>query len=125
MNNSFSNLFNVNPTYSTTISFILGLILVDNLNTAEQNMLGNWIILLGQTILTNASSQNVIESRLQGVRYNINSKEVKSIYNPICYDIKKIREIIKQVYPNSDNDIKILSKSIDELKNKIDNLKKD
>ena len=104
MNNSFSNLFNVNPTYSTTISFILGLILVDNLNTAEQNMLGNWIILLGQTILTNASSQNVIESRLQGVRYNINSKEVKSIYNPICYDIKKIREIKrrrKRLFPSS------------------------
>ena len=124
MNDIFNDLFNINPTYSTSISFILGLILVDNLNTAEQNMLGNWIILLGQTILTNASSQNVIESRLQGVRYNINSKEVKAIYNPIYYDIKTIRKIIKQVYPNSDNEINILSKSIDDLKNKIDNLKK-
>ena len=88
-------------------------------------MLGNWIILLGQTILTNASAQNVIESRLQGTRYNINSKEVKSIYNPIYYDINKIRNIIKTVYPNSNNDIKILYKSIEELKKKLEQIEKD
>ncbi len=125
MKECFEDLFNINPRYSTSISFILGLVLVDSLNTAEQNMIGNWIILLGQTILTNASAQNVIESRIQGTRYNINSKEVKSIYNPVYYDIDKIRKIIKQVYPNSINDINILYKSINELKNKIEQLKKD
>ena len=125
MKECFEDLFNINPRYSTSISFILGLVLVDSLNTAEQNMIGNWIILLGQTILTNAGAQNVIESRIQGTRYNINSKEVKSIYNPVYYDIDKIRKIIKQVYPNSINDINILYKSINELKNKIEQLKKD
>lgn len=125
MKECFEDLFNINPRYSTSISFILGLVLVDSLNTAEQNMIGNWIILLGQTILTNASAQNVIESRIQGTRYNINSKEVKSIYNPVYYDIDKIRKIIKQVYPDSMNDINILYKSINELKNKIEQLKKD
>lgn len=125
MKECFEDLFNINPRYSTSISFILGLVLVDSLNTAEQNMIGNWIILLGQTILTNASAQNVIESRIQGTRYNINSKEIKSIYNPVYYDIDKIRKIIKQVYPNSINDINILYKSINELKNKIEQLKKD
>lgn len=125
MKECFEDLFNINPRYSTSISFILGLVLVDSLNTAEQNMIGNWIILLGQTILTNASAQNVIESRIQGTRYNINSKEVKSIYNPVYYDIDKIRKIIKQVYPNSINDINILYKSINELKSKIEQLKKD
>ena len=125
MKECFEDLFNINPRYSTSISFILGLVLVDSLNTAEQNMIGNWIILLGQTILTNASAQNVIESRIQGTRYNINSKEVKSIYNPVYYDIDKIRKIIKQVYPNSMNDLNILYKSINELKSKIEQLKKD
>lgn len=124
MKDSFEDLFNINPTYSTSIAFILGLLLVSDLNTPEQNMLGNWIILLGQTILTNASAQNVIESRLQGTRYNINSKEVKSMYNPIYYDIEKIKEIIKKVYPNNNTELNIIRKCINELNDKIEELKK-
>ena len=41
MNKSFHDLFNTNPRYSTSISFILGLLLVDSLTAPEQNMLGN------------------------------------------------------------------------------------
>ena len=88
-------------------------------------MIGNWIILLGQTILTNAASQNIIESRIQGPRININSKEVKSIYNPIYYDINKIRDIIYKLYPNSNDQLNSILKSIDELKDKIEKIKKD
>ena len=124
MKDSFDDLFNINPTYSTSIAFILGLLLVSDLNTPEQNMLGNWIILLGQTILTNASAQNVIESRIQGNRYNINSKEVKSVYNPVYYDIRKVKEIINKFYPNS-NELNSIKKYLDELNKKIDEIKKD
>ena len=124
MKDSFDDLFNINPTYSTSIAFILGLLLVSDLNTSEQGMLGNWIILLGQTILTNASAQNVIESRIQGNRYNINSKEVKSIYNPVYYDINKLKEIIKKFYPNN-NELNSIKKYLDELNRKIDEIKKD
>ena len=125
MNKTFNDLFNTNPRYSTSISFILGLVLVDSLNTSEQNMLGNWIILLGQTILTNASAQNVIESRIQGTKVNINYKKVKAIYNPIIYDINKIKEIVNMVYPNNSSDLNTLSKALDDLNKKIDLLKKD
>ena len=124
MKDSFDDLFNINPTYSTSIAFILGLLLVSDLNTSEQGMLGNWIILLGQTILTNASAQNVIESRIQGNRYNINSKEVKSIYNPVYHDINKLKEIIKKFYPNN-NELNSIKKYLDELNRKIDEIKKD
>lgn len=124
MKDSFDDLFNINPTYSTSIAFILGLLLVSDLNTSEQGMLGNWIILLGQTILTNASAQNVIESRIQGNRYNINSKEVKSIYNPVYYDINKLKEIINKFYPNN-NELNSIKKYLDELNKKIDEIKKD
>lgn len=124
MNKTFNDLFDTNPRFSTSIAFILGLVLVDSLNTSEQNMLGNWIILLGQTILTNASAQNVIESRIQGTKVNINSKKVKSIYNPIVYDINKIREIVHKVYPNNSADLNALSKALDDLNKKIDLLKK-
>ena len=125
MKNSFDNIFNTNPRYSTTISFILGLILIDNLTAPEQNMLGNWIILLGQTILTNASNQNLIESRISGGIININSKEVKSIYNPIVYDINKIRDIINTVYPDHNKDVDIICKMIKELESKLNEIKKD
>lgn len=125
MKQSFDDIFNTNPRYSTTIGFILGLVLVDNLTAPEQNMLGNWIILIGQTILTNAASQNIIESRISGGIININSKEVKCIYNPIIYDMNKIRKIIKDVYPSSNRDIDVLKSAIDELNKKLDELKKD
>ena len=124
MKQSYDDIFNTNPRYSTTVGFILGLVLVDSLTAPEQNMLGNWIILIGQTILTNAASQNIIESRINGGIININSKEVKCLYNPVIYDIEKIRKIIKEVYPSSNSDIDVLKKAIDELNKKLDELKK-
>ena len=124
MKESYDDIFNTNPRYSTTIGFILGLVLVDSLTAPEQNMLGNWIILIGQTILTNAASQNIIESRITGGIININSKEVKCLYNPVIYDIEKIRKIIKEVYPSSNSEVDVLKKAIDELNKKLDQLKK-
>lgn len=124
MKQSYDDIFNTNPRYSATVGFILGLVLVDSLTAPEQNMLGNWIILIGQTILTNAASQNIIESRINGGIININSKEVKCIYNPVIYDIEKIRKIIREVYPSSNSDIDVLKKAIDELNKKLDELKK-
>ena len=124
MRESYDDIFNTNPRYSTTIGFILGLVLVDSLTAPEQNMLGNWIILIGQTILTNAASQNIIESRITGGIININSKEVKCLYNPVIYDIEKIRKIIKEVYPSSNSEVDILKKAINELNKKLDQLKK-
>ncbi len=125
MKESYDDIFNTNPRYSTTIGFILGLVLVDSLTAPEQNMLGNWIILIGQTILTNAASQNIIESRINGGIININSKEVKCLYNPVIYDIEKIRKIIRDVYPSSNSDIDVLKKAIDEINKKLDKLKKE
>ena len=125
MNKSFNDLFNLNPRLSTSIAFILGLILVDNLNTSEQNLIGNWIISVGQTILTNASCQNLIESRIQGTKVNINSKEIKCVYNPVMYDINKIKKIINEFYPKSNIEIDTLYKIINELKDKIEEIKKD
>lgn len=125
MKESYDDIFNTNPRYSTTIGFILGLVLVDSLTAPEQNMLGNWIILIGQTILTNAASQNIIESRINGGIININSKEVKCLYNPVIYDIEKIRNIIREIYPSSNSDVDVLKKAIEELNKKLDELKKE
>ena len=39
----------------TTLAFIIGLALIDNLTSTEQNAVGNWIMLIAQTLCTNGS----------------------------------------------------------------------
>ena len=125
MKDNFNKLFNTNPRYSTIFAFILGLVLIDDLDTSEQNMLGEWIMLIAQTIVTNANSQYLIESRIKGRQMNINSKEVKSIYFPFIYDIDKIKSIISTLYPDYNIDTKVLSNYLNDIKNKIDKIKID
>ena len=125
MKDNFNKLFNTNPRYSTIFAFILGLVLIDDLDTSEQNMLGEWIMLIAQTIVTNANCQYLIESRIKGRQMNINSKEVKSIYFPFIYDIDKIKSIISTLYPDYNIDTKILSNYLNDIKNKIDKIKID
>ena len=125
MKELFDELTNTNSKISSSIAFIIGLLLTADLDTAEQNMLGNLIYLIGQTILTNAASQHLIETKIHGKRMNLNSREVKSLYNPVIYDINKIKKIVKELYPNSSEEVELLSKAINDLQRKIDMLKKD
>lgn len=39
----------------TVAAFLLGFILTDNLSSTEQNALGNWLMLVAQTLCTNGS----------------------------------------------------------------------
>lgn len=124
MKDSYNDLFNLNPKYTSSIAFILGMVLTSDLDAYEQNVLGNWLILLGQTIITNAAAQNLIEGRIKGGIININSNEVKSCYNPIIYDINKAKEIIDKVYPDNNMDVHILKNIIENLNKRISELEK-
>ena len=69
----------------TTLAFIIGLALIDNLSSTEQNAVGNWIMLIAQTLCTNGS-------------YTFN-KEWKSHTSngntPVTKDtLEKVRDII-------------------------------
>lgn len=119
------DLFNVNPKYSTIIAFILGLVLIDDFSASEQNAIGEWLILIGQTLLTNSGLQVVIENRINNYKTNINSKELKSIYNPTIFDINKTKDILNQLYKNNTNDIDILYKAINKLQKELDKIKKE
>ena len=125
MKELFDELTNINSKVSTSLSFIIGLLLTSDLDTAEQNMLGNFIFLIGQTIQTNAASQHLIETKIHGKRMNLNSKEIKSIYNPVVYNIDHVKKIVKELYPNNSEDIKIIEKVLKDLQNKINYIKKD
>lgn len=39
----------------TTLAFLIGIALTDNLSGTEQNAVGNFIMLIGQTLCTNGS----------------------------------------------------------------------
>lgn len=125
MKKAYNDIFNVNPNYSTTIAYIIGLLLIDDLSVTEQNTLGNWIMLIAQTIVTHAASQNIIEARIKGGGININSKKVKSIYNPSYYKIEKAKEIIDKAFPNHSFEIDTIINAINELNDKVNELKKE
>lgn len=51
------------PANTFTVSaFAIGLILIDDLTPAEQNSIGNWFMMIGQVLATNASQQQVINN---------------------------------------------------------------
>jgi hypothetical protein len=119
-------LFNINPTVSTLCSYLVGLLLVGDLTASEQSALGNWIFLVGQTLITHGASQAIIENRISGDIININSKENKKIYNPLIYDIQSIREILKETNPNhAKNAIHILQEKVDKLLKDLEQIKKE
>jgi len=125
MRKSINNLFNINPKFSTTAAFVIGLILIDDLTAIEQNAVGEWLILLGQTLITNSGLQMVIENKISNNTININSKELKSIYNPTIYDINKTKDLLNKLYPTYKNEFASLLKIIKKLEKEINNIKKE
>ena len=49
---------------------IVGYILIDDLTANEQNALGNWLMLVGQLVSTNAYYAAVVTERNQGNNFN-------------------------------------------------------
>lgn len=75
---------NIDPGLFTLSAVAVGAVLIDDFDANEQNAIGNWIIMAGQYILTNAAQQQLIESRISRVNININSRAAKNgqgIYN--------------------------------------------
>lgn len=54
--------FSLPPKQFALLSSLLGILLIDSLNTEQQNSLGNFIVNVGQSILTAASQGQVQES---------------------------------------------------------------
>lgn len=69
---------NLNPQLFSWIACVIGSAAVGDYTAAEQNSIGNWLILVGQFILTNAAQQQLIENRLEDFNININSREHKN-----------------------------------------------
>jgi len=117
------NLKDANPKLTTLTGCLIGILLIDNLTASEQNSLGNFLELVGQVLLANASQQNLIENQITGTSININSKENKEKYNPIFYDINKLREILK--ITNTTLEYEYIIKALDIMKEELENIKQE
>ncbi len=69
---------NTNPHIFTLIAVAVGYACVGDYNANEQNSIGNWLIMVGQYVLTHAAQQQLIESRIEKSNININSKKAKT-----------------------------------------------
>ncbi len=88
MNNLFSN---VNPTLFSWSAIIVGTILCEELNTLEQNSIGNWIVLLGDYLLTNAAQIEVIKAN------NPNQNNNQNQLDSLQYAINRISEELEKL----------------------------
>lgn len=76
----------------TTLAFILGYILIDNLSSTEQNALGNWLMLVSQTLCTNGSYTFNKEWKKQVGNDNV---DIRKMMNKFRDSVDKMNEIIK------------------------------
>lgn len=67
----------IDPHTFSIIAVAVGYACVGDYNANEQNSIGNWLILVGQYILTHAAQQQLIESRIENNNINSNSKKQK------------------------------------------------
>lgn len=110
----------INPKILTISSAIIGFALIGDLSADEQNAISNWFILIGQVLKTNSGFQILLENNIKDSDININSKEMKDIYNPFCYDKDTIINILNNLNKSyTKKDIEILKRTIEIMYKKI------
>ncbi len=82
------------PTYSLS-AIAIGFILSNDLNPSEQNTVGNWFMLVGQVLCTNAAQQQIINQNNNNSN-NSNEHIVNDSMDTIKRSINKINNEIKQ-----------------------------
>lgn len=107
---------NIHPTTYNLIAVAIGIVLVGDLSADEQNSLGNWFMLLGQYLDTNAAQQQLIESRIENNNININSKKNKQGGGPFTTDSNTSNQ-------NQRKEVDFLLDAIDKIYEELNNIK--
>lgn len=108
---------NFDPTVFSLTAIIIGGILIGDLNTNEQNSIGNWFMLLGQYIITCAGQQALIESRIENNNININSKKSKQGNGPFTTDSNKSNQ-------SQRDEVDFILQEIQKIEQELINIKK-
>ncbi len=114
-NNNFPP--NIDPTTFSFTAVLVGAILVGDLDVNEQNAIGNWFELVGQYVLTNASQQQLIESRIENTNININSKKAKHGGGPYTSNSNKSNQ-------NQRSEVDFILQELQKIEQELQNLKK-
>ena len=87
--NSF--LSDINPSTFSLSAIAIGYVLSEDLNPSEQNSIGNWFMLIGQVLCTNAAQQQVINNNghSQNGQSNPNNSNNTNIVNDLNMDTIK------------------------------------
>ena len=79
----------------TITAFTIGYVLIDELTATEQNAVGNFFMLIGQTLSTNSS-----------FNFNVDWNNATSGTNINKIDEKELLNRVKDIFNNSINNIK-------------------
>ena len=101
---------NINPELFSILGAITGLIVEGDYTANELNSIGNWIILVGQFMLTTAAQQQLINGRYQ----NNNGNSIKSGANNHSLNNKEYST--KEDLNNLINYLKKLESKLEEIK---------
>lgn len=87
MRELYDLIFSLPPRSFTLVAILFGFILIDDLTAAEQNALGNFIILIGQVLETNSAQQQLVQNRSS----NINQKNINDEIVRLRQEIEKLK----------------------------------
>lgn len=112
----------INANIFSTSAFIIGLLLTDDFSPAEQNALGGWFMLIGQTLCTNSGQQQLLNNRSNAsnlsnqhvINSDVSGRGASSGYtsstgynqnsqNDIEYQIAMINKVIRAMQAEIDN----------------------
>ena len=106
---------NIDPQAFSFLAVLIGSACVGDYSVNEQNSIGNWLILVGQFLLTNAAQQQLIESRIENTNININSRQAKSGGNVYSGTGKSNQ--------NQRNEVDFLLDAVKKMQKELNNLK--
>ena len=119
---------NISPRLQTLTAIILAYAFGDDFTAQEQIAIGNWLIQIGQTMITTAQFQRVIEERIVGNIVNINSRQFKCGGSPYVNpsDDPHIKSFYENIYKQATkDDFDYIQNAINKLNEKIEQIKKE
>ena len=91
---------NINPELFSILGAVTGIIVEGDYTANELNSIGNWIILVGQFMLTTAAQQQLINGRYQNANNHSANNKQYSTYEQLqelANYLKKLEEKIEEI----------------------------
>ena len=92
-----------NPKLFSLSAVVVGYLLIDDLTANEQNALGNWLMLVGQLVSTNAYYAAVVAERKNN---NLNNKENNMSDRDTLKMLEKMLKVLEREVNELKKDIK-------------------